>query len=208
MEVIALSWDEYPRWFRRRPKWSSFFGDWYFMDIEKMMRDMERMMEEMLREFTNRIPESLIRERKLPDGSTFREMGPFVWGWSMTLGPNRKPVIREFGNIKPSSRTRPWEPPFDLREEREPLVDILESEGEIRVVAELPGVEKQDIKLHATEKTLTISVDTEERKYRKKLELPSKVDPSSAKSSYKNGVLEIALKKVEEKPKGVRIKIE
>lgn len=53
-----------------------------------------------------------------------------------------------------------------------------------------------------------ISVDAKERKYYKKLELPGKVDSSSAKSSYKNGVLEVELKKAEEKPKGIRIKIE
>lgn len=203
-----MSWDEYPSWFRKRRRWPTFFDDWYFRDMEEMMKDMERMMEDMLREFTDRIPESLVRERKLPDGSTFREMGPFVWGWSITMGPDRKPVVREFGNLKPSIWARPWEPPFDLREEREPLVDVLEDEREIRVIAELPGVEKEDIKLHATERALVISVDAKERKYYKELELPAEVDPSSAKSSYKNGVLEVELKKVKEKPRGVRIKIE
>jgi HSP20 family protein len=203
-----MSWDEYPSWFRRRRRRFPFFSDWYFRDIEEMMKDMERMMEGMLREFTNQVPKSLTRERKLPDGSTFREMGPFVWGWSITMGSDGKPVIREFGNLRPSTRARPWEPPFNLREEREPLVDVLEGDREIRVVAELPGVEKEDIKLHATERTLTISVDTAKRKYHKELELPDKVDPSSARSSYKNGVLEVELKKVGEKPKGVRIKID
>jgi len=172
------------------------------------MKDVERMMEDTFREFTDWIPKGLLRERKLPNGSTFKEMGPFVWGWSMTMSPAGKPVIREFGNLKPSSWARPWQPPFDLREEREPLLDVLEDEREIRVIAELPGVEKQDIKLHATERTLLISADAKERKYYEELELPAKVDPSSAKSSYKNGVLEVELKKAEEKPKGVRIKIE
>ncbi|MGQ9460988.1 MAG: archaeal heat shock protein Hsp20 [Candidatus Bathyarchaeaceae archaeon] len=204
-----MSWDEYPRWFRRRRRWPSFFGDWYFRDIEEMMKDVERMMEDMLKEFIDRIPESLVRERKLPDGSTFKEMGPFVWGWSMTMGPDRKPVIREFGNLKPSTWARPWEPPFDLREEREPLVDVLEGHEDIRVIAELPGVEKQDIRLYATGRTLTISVDTKERKYHKELELPAEVDPKNAKSSYRNGVLEVTLRRVEEKKtEGEQIKIE
>lgn len=64
------------------------------------------------------------------------------------------------------------------------------------------------IKLHAVENSMVISVGAKERKYYKKLELPGKVDSSSAKSSYKNGVLEVELKKAEEKPKGIRIKIE
>lgn len=202
-----MPWDDYPRWFRRRSRWPFFFSDWY-KGVDEIMREMERMMEDVFKEFTDRIPESMVRERKLPDGSTFREMGPFIWGWSMTMGPDRQPKIREFGNLKPSTWVRPWEPPFNLKEEREPLVDVMEDERRIRVVAELPGVEKEDIKLHATERTLVISVDTKERKYYKELELPGKADPPSAKSSYKNGVLEVELKKMEEKPTGVRIKIE
>lgn len=173
-----------------------------------MMKDIDRMMEDMFKEFANQIPKSMVRERKLPDGSNIREMGPFVWGWSIRMGSDRKPVIRSFGNLTPSFRRRPWEPPFDLKEEREPLVDVLEDEREIKVFAELPGVEKEDIKLHATERTLVISVDTKERKYYKELELPAKIDSSSAKSSYKNGVLEVKLRKVEEKPRGVWIKID
>ncbi|HDO41283.1 MAG TPA: Hsp20/alpha crystallin family protein, partial [Candidatus Bathyarchaeota archaeon] len=95
------------------------------------------------------------------------------------------------------------------REEREPLVDIINTNGEIKVIAELPGVEKKDIKLHGTETSLTISVDTPQRKYYKEVELPEKVDPKQAKSTYKNGVLEVTLpKKKEEKPKGEPIKIE
>jgi len=203
-----MSWDKYSRWSRRRRPWFPLWDEWYFEDIEEIMRDMEKMIGDMLKEFTERIPKSLIRERKLSEGGTFREIGPFVWGWSMTMGSDGKPVVREFGNLKRSFKLRPWEPPFDLKEEREPLVDVLEENKEIRVIAELPGVEKEAIKLHATEGVLTITVDTKERKYYKELELPSKVDPSTAKSSYKNGVLEVTLKKLEEKPRGMRIEID
>jgi len=204
-----MSWDEYPSWSRRRRRWPSFFDDRYFRDIEEMTKDMERMMEDIFKEFTHRIPKSLVGERKLSDNNTLRGMGPFIWGWSMTMGPDRKPVVREFGNLKPSIRAQPWEPPFNLKEEREPLVDVLEDEREIKVIAELPGVEKEDIRLHATERTLTILVDAKERKYQKELELPTEVDPKSARSSYKNGVLEVTLRRVEEKkPRGERINIE
>lgn len=77
------------------------------------------------------------------------------------------------------------------------------------MVVELPGVEKQDIKLYGTENSLTISVDTPQRKYYKEVQLPSMVDSKLAKSTYKNGVLEITMpKKKEEKPKGELINIE
>lgn len=207
-----MSWDYFPEWVRRRMRRSPYFRDWFFGDIEEMMRDIEEMMEREFKEFTTRIPKDYVRERKLPDGSTIRELGPFVYGYSMTIGPDGKPKISEFGNVKPSLKSAPFgtaRPRLDVREEREPLVDVITSDKDVKVIAELPGVEKEDIKLHGTEDTLTISVEMPQRKYYKELELPALVDPKSAKTSYKNGVLEVTLKKIREKkkPKGEPIEI-
>jgi len=47
-------------------------------------------------------PKELIRERKLPDDGTVEEMGRFVNGYSFCVGPDGKPIVREFGNVKPS----------------------------------------------------------------------------------------------------------
>jgi HSP20 family protein len=165
---------------------------------------MERMIEEEFKTFTSRIPKDYVRERKLPDGTTVREWGPFVYGYSVKIGPDGKPEIREFGNVKPS-RMGPL-----VKEEREPLVDVIETDGEVHVVAELPGVEKKDIKLHGTEDLLTISVDTPQRKYYKEVQMPAKVDVKRAKTEYKNGVLEVKLPKTKEekKPKGEPIEID
>jgi len=198
-----MGWNEdYPDWFRRKRRFP-FFRSWLFEDIDEMFREFERMMEEEIKELTSKIPREYIRERKLPDGTTVREWGPFVYGYSITIGPDGKPQIREFGNVKPT-RFGPR-----IREEREPLVDIYVTNGEVKVIAELPGVNKEDIQLHGTEDTLTISVDTPERKYYKEVKLPAKVDPKGAKTSYKNGVLEVTLpKKEERKPKGEPIKVE
>ena len=198
-----MGWNEdYPDWFKRRRRFP-FFRNWLFEDIDEMFREFERMMEEEIKELTSKIPREYIRERKLPDGTTVREWGPFVYGYSITIGPDGKPQIREFGNVKPT-RFGPR-----IREEREPLVDIYVTNGEVKVIAELPGVNKEDIQLHGTEDTLTISVDTPERKYYKEVKLPAKVDPKEAKTSYKNGVLEVTLpKKEERKPKGEPIKVE
>ena len=207
-----MSWDErWPDWFRRRRR--PFFGSWFFRDIDEMFREIEEFMEREFRELSKRVPKDLVRERRRPDGSVIREWGPFVYGYSMTIGPDGKPKIREFGNIKPGVRPGRLgfgRPSFDIREEREPLVDVIVTDGEVKAIAELPGVEKEDINLHGTEDTLTISVDTAERKYYREVDLPVKVDPKKAKSSYKNGVLEVTLpaKKEEEKPKGEPITIE
>jgi len=186
--------DYWDRWFRRR-RWP-FFEENIFQGIDRMFREMEEIMRKELLKTT---PNSLVRERTLPDGSKITQWGPFVYGYSITIGPDGKPQIREFGNLKPE--IRPGGPKINIREEREPLVDVMETDNEIRIIAELPGVEKKDIKLHGTENTLTISVDTPERKYYKEVELPSKVDVKKTKASYKNGVLEVKLKKKKE-PEG------
>jgi len=165
---------------------------------------MEREFSELLK----KAPRDYVRERVLPDGSKVQEWGPFVYGYSIKIGPEGKPEIREFGNIRPEAGPGIGKPRIDIKEEREPLVDVITTDGEVKVLAELPGVEKNDIKLHGTEETLTISVDTPQRKYYKEVELPAKVDPQRAKSSYKNGVLEVTLARREAKPKGEPIKVE
>lgn len=207
-----MSWEYFPEWIRRRMRRSPYFRSWFFGDIEEVMRDIEEMMEKEFKEFTTRLPKDYVRERKLPDGTTVREWGPFVYGYSMTIGPDGKPKISEFGNVKPSLKPAPFglaKPRLDVREEREPLVDVITTDKEVKVLAELPGVEKEDIKLHGTEDTLTISVNTPQRKYYKELEMPENVDPKSAKTNYKNGVLEVTLKKTKakKKPKGEPIEI-
>ena len=206
-----MSGDDLPEWFKKRKKRNPFFGNWFFGDIENMMREMEEMMEKEFDEFKTKIPEDFKRERKLPDGSTIPEWGPFVYGYSMTIGPDGKPKIREFGNIKPSSDPETCgvdQPCLDVKQEREPLVDIVDTDGEIKVIVELPGVEKEKIKLSGTENKLTISVNDPERKYYKEIEIPSKIDPKKAKTSYKNGVLEVALPKIQEKKHDEEIKVE
>ena len=194
--------DDYPEWFKKRR--SPFFKSFDFEDIDKMFHEMEKMMEEEFKNFTSQVPKDYVRERKLPDGSTAREFGPFVYGYSLKIGPDGKPEINQFGNLKPSRRGP------QVKEEREPLVDILETDGEIHVVAELPGVDKKDIKLHGTEESLTISVDILQHKYYKEVALPAKVKVNEAKTGYKNGVLEVTFPKAdgEKKPKGEPINIE
>jgi HSP20 family protein len=192
--------EDIPEWFKKRrtPAKDPFFGN-----IDEMFKEMERMMDEELKDFTEKVPKEYVKERKLPDGSTVKELGPFVYGYSMKIGPDGKPEVQEFGNIKKGLKGPP-----EVKEEREPLVDIVENEKEVRVVVELPGVEKTDIKLHGTEDSIDISVDKPQNKYYKEVQLPVKVRVKEATSTYKNGVLEVVLPKVEPaKSKGEPIDI-
>ena len=194
--------EDYPEWFKKRRK--SPYRDPFFGDVDRMFREMEKMMEEEFKNFTKRVPKDYIKERKLPDGRTVKELGPFVYGYSMKIGPNGKPEIRQFGNIKKSLKGP------QVRNEREPLVDIVETSNEVRVVAELPGVEKTEIKLYGTEDSLTVSVNTPRTKYYKEIALPTKVKVKESKSSYKNGVLEVVFPKAKAPttPKGEPIDID
>jgi HSP20 family protein len=120
---------------------------------------------------------------------------PFVYGFSMTQRPGEDPEIREFGNI----------PTFEQIENgdkhylgtRKPLIDILESEDKVHVIAEIPGIEKENILLNATDLILDIETIDGNPKYSERVELPVKVDPQSAKATYKNGVLEVTFKRLE-----------
>jgi len=190
--------DNCPDWQRKRRNKDPFFGD-----IDDVFREMEKMMDEELKNFTENVPKEYVKERKLPDGSTAKELGPFVYGYSMKIGPDGKPEIQEFGNIKKGLKGPP-----QVKEEREPLVDIVDEDDKIHVVVELPGVEKKDIKLHGTDDSITISVDTPQSKYYKDVELPVKVRVREANSTYKNGVLEVVLPKADQKkPEGQAIGI-
>jgi len=83
-----------------------------------------------------------------------------------------------------------------ISEEYEQLVDVFVDEASVVIVAELPGVDKESIEVDATENRVTILVDSPKRMYFRELILPARVDPKSSAASYRNGVLEVRLKKV------------
>ena len=168
---------------------------------------MEEAITKELEELSKRAPEVLQREQILPDGTKVKSLGPFVYGYSVTVGPDGKPKVKEFGNFK--AETRFGKPHMDVKEKREPLADIMDSGEEVRVIVELPGVDKGDIKLSGTDDKLTISVESPQHKYFKEIELPVKVDSKKATSKYKNGVLDITVpKKQQQKTKSETINIE
>jgi HSP20 family protein len=194
-----MTWDD---WFRRRM--GPFFGPWN-LEVEGMMKEMERMFQESMKAFEGNFPKELVRERKSPDGTVRKEWGPFVYGYSVTIGPDGRPVIREFGNMKPSISK---EGRIALKEGREPMVDIISLDDEIKVIVELPGVNKEDIQISATENMVIMQTVGETRKFYKEVDLPDAVDPNSARSTYKNGILEITFRRKDRKQSGVSIKVE
>lgn len=158
--------------------------------------------DEMIKRFEESVPpeaESLVHEEKTPSG-VVRRYGPFVYGFSYTSEPGKEPVFREFGNIRPSGRG--IEPAVG----REPMVDVMEEKDHYKIYVELPGVDKEKIKLDVAEGSVEVKTD-DERKFYKMIDLASSIDPESAKASYNNGVLTVELEK-KEKRVGKEITIE
>jgi len=112
-----------------------------------------------------------------------------IYGFSVKVGLGGKPMVEPFGNVKAT----PKGPVVD--EAREPIVDIFEEENEIQILAEMPGVDEQDVKLEINGDILILSAAGSDRKYHKELLLPSQVEPEALSRSHKNGIFEVRFKK-------------
>ncbi len=112
-----------------------------------------------------------------------------VYGFSVKTGLGGKPIIEQFGNIKATEKGAV------VDEVREPIVDIFDEKERLVVIAELPGVDENNIHLEVKDDILDLSAEAKDRKYSKEVLLPSPVDAESMESSYKNGILEIKLRK-------------
>lgn len=208
---------------RRRGEHAAGFFD---IDPWREFEEMEREMNNMFDQFdyiSKNSPKELIREYETPEGAKVREVGPIVYGYSMTIGPDGKPKVTEFGNIKhsakrglgrSSSTSRGTNTDFNLgpqiTAEREPLADVSVTDNEVKVVIEMPGVKKDNIKINALDGEVEVLTNDTQRKYHRTVELPEETDVDTAKSTYNNGILEITFnkKKKDAKPKGKEIKID
>ena len=86
------------------------------------------------------------------------------------------------------SAKRKWKEP-------KPLIDIFQEKNWITIVAEIAGFNKETLKINVKDQKLTLSAKAKDRRYYKSLNLPKVVVPNVVHTKYKNGVLEIKLKK-------------
>jgi len=182
---------------KRRP-FGFGFSDAFFSDFSSIFAGMEK---EMMEDFE--------RMRGMKPGPNAK-----VYGVSIKIGPDGKPIIEEFGNVK---QARPFEEPGREAEakekgnERVPFTDVIADKDTIKVVAEMPGVKKEDIKLAMVGRDkIEIKVKTSERQYYKVVDLEEEPDEGTIDAKYNNGVLEITMKakraKKEEGKKPISIK--
>ncbi len=202
-------------------------GDWErvdpfedpFFDIrDSVFRDFDEQIMRM-RAYMNAMMERAL-QGELGQG---RVGGPYVYGWSMRVGPDGVPHIQTFGNVRPGqipmralgAKVAEGEgcpvcpsDAFAGPDVREPLTDVCEDEKTVTITAEMPGIEKNDIELETGEDYMVIRVERGSRRFYKEVKLPARVLPDSARAKYNNGVLDIVVQKAEQGKKGTRVRVE
>jgi HSP20 family protein len=183
-----------------------------FSGFDDVHREMSRMFN-VFNDLSTYAPKELVREYETSEGGKVREVGPIVYGYSMTIGPDGKPHVKEFGNVKTGKNIAGGQIGIQkpqISTEREPLSDVTTTDKEVKVILEMPGINKEDIKINAYDEKVEVKTDNRSaRKYHKVLNLPKEADVETARSTYNNGILEVTFdKKKETKPKGKEIKIE
>lgn len=112
---------------------------------------------------------------------------------------------------------------FQPSEKFMPRIDVYEENDEIKVTAELPGMDEKAVKVELDEGSLTLSGEKKEEheqktthgyrverrfgSFERSIPLPGRVDVDKAKAEYKNGILTVTIPKVEEPRKHLEIKV-
>jgi len=156
-------------------------------DLRDMLDELEHYFEGFEKEIEDVVKSNILRGD--------RNSWPFVAGFSFNMGPEGRPSVQVFGN-------NPIEGGGYRSPINEQMVD--EKSGTLRVLLEMPGVEKQDINVESTEDSAVIKAENGERKYKAELHLKAPVRPESGKAEYKNGILEISFSLKDKANKGFK----
>jgi HSP20 family protein len=174
---------------KRRKKAFDILDD---KEFEQIFEEMQRMLESA--SFQEMIENMLHNSLDSNKG--------VIHDLSINIGPIKRSKIQEFGN-------HPLKNPqgkMMSSEKHEPLTDIIKGKEEVAVTVEIPDIEKEDVDLNATEDSLEITIDNPKRKYHKLLNLPCSIKPKTAKATYKNGILDIVIKRKKKRKTGAGYK--
>ena len=112
-----------------------------------------------------------------------------VYGFSVRLGKPGTPRAEPGGDVEAGASR------VAIEGEREPIVDVLDEEALVLVVAELPGVEAKDVRFEVREDILDLSATSRDHRYRAEILLPGAVDAEHATWRCHQGVFELKLPK-------------
>ena len=115
-----------------------------------------------------------------------------VYGFSVKVGLGEQGVkVEPFGNIRKDEQSGRVE----VKEIREPMVDVFDEQDHLLVIVEVPGVVQEDIHLELRDDILTLAAERGETKYRKEILLPASCSADTMSCTCRNGILEITLAK-------------
>jgi HSP20 family protein len=123
------------------------------------------------------------------DLSNLKEGMKGVFGFSIKTATGGRQIVEHFGNIKKTPKGP------KVVEEREPITDVFDETEEIKVYAEMPGVNEEGISVNLRGDILEIKAVNKDRQYHKEILLPAKVNHETLVKSYKNGILEVIIRK-------------
>ncbi|RLG59756.1 hypothetical protein DRN86_03750 [Candidatus Geothermarchaeota archaeon] len=156
-----------------------WFEEWWEKRREEIIKELEKLIT-ILEESIGKILEELYEEENLAE--------PHVYGISFSIGPNGEPLIEKIKEFEQGNH-------FEDLSRREPMTETYHENGEEIILMELPGAEEKSIKLKVSENCLEVTAKGENRSYYKKLILEEPICMKNIKTSYKNGILEIRIKK-------------
>ena len=113
-----------------------------------------------------------------------------VYGFSLKTGLGGKDdaiKVEPFGNIRKDKKTGE----AVVQEIHEPLIDVFEDGDATTLIAEMPGVEPDDIKIDVRDDVLTISANKGVKKYRKEVLLSHSPAKDKIKVTCNNGIVTI-----------------
>lgn len=110
------------------------------------------------------------------------------YGFSVTIGQDGIPRVQEYGNVPSPITGRPLR---SKSSDNKIHIELIDFESGGKVIAEMPGVEKDDFKITTKEHILFIKAKNNNHAYSEEVKLPQNVNYKSIKATYKNGVLEV-----------------
>lgn len=103
-----------------------------------------------------------------------------------------RPAVRPMGRRATPGRRQAPVPEREEVVSKEPPVDVFDEGTHLKLVAELPGIEEEDIEIDLHGARLVISASTPAHKYHKEVALPCTPE-GKVERLYRNGILELTL---------------
>ena len=178
----------------KEPFWGLRNISGIFGDMDREFAEAEETLNRMFRTLPEIIPADVAAN------------SPYYYGYQITIGTDGRPHVREFGNVRRSTKGL-----IEQTGVRAPLADTTldEKQNTLRITAEMPGINKEDIKVNMADQYVTIHAGKGDKKYHTNIPVDVELDDTSAKATYSNGILELKIKlKHDPKAKAKEVKVE